>query len=74
MTTGATRVDAGGDVRLQSPTLGWVLKRTLMAICIMFVVVAGAAWLLHASIDVSADEGDVSRTKNGAITNAHLND
>lgn len=74
MTTGVTRANAGGDVRLQSPTLGWVLKRTLLAIGIMVVVVGGAAWLLHASIDSSAEERDARRSASTAITNAQLND
>lgn len=34
-----------------APTLGWVIKRALFGIAILFVAVGGAAVLLHASID-----------------------
>jgi hypothetical protein len=34
-----------------APTLGWVLKRSLLGIAILFVFVTGTVALLHASID-----------------------
>lgn len=69
-----SRMDAAEDVGHQTSILGWVLRKTLLAICIMVVVVGAAAWILHASIDVSADEQASGRTSELAITNARLND
>jgi len=41
----------GTTVVLRPPTLQWALKRTLLGLVILFVTVATAATLLHASID-----------------------
>jgi hypothetical protein len=50
-TTTPSRVEGGNVVALRAPTLGWALKRTLLAILILAVTIAGAACLLYASID-----------------------
>jgi hypothetical protein len=49
-TTAPSRVEAD-VVAVRVPTLGWALRRTLLAILILTVSVAGAACLLYASID-----------------------
>jgi len=54
-TTTTSRVEGDAVAALRVPTLGWALKRALLAILILFVFVAGAAWLLYASIDPEAD-------------------
>lgn len=49
----------GTAVVLRPPTLQWALKRTLLGLVILFVTVATAATLLHASIDPD-EEGQPS--------------
>jgi hypothetical protein len=49
-TTAPVRVE-GTDVVLRRPTLQWALKRAILGFVILFVTVAAAATLLHASID-----------------------
>ena len=51
MTTTPLRVDGEVVAPLKVPTLGWALRRALLAILILTVSVTGAAWLLYASID-----------------------
>ena len=50
-TTTPARVEGTNVVVLQTPTLQWALKRTLLGIVILFVTIAAAATLLYASID-----------------------
>jgi hypothetical protein len=52
-TTTPSRVEGHdvGVVAVQAPTLGWAIRRTLLAIVILLVSIAGAAFLLYASID-----------------------
>lgn len=50
-TTTPLRVEGEAVAPLKVPTLGWALRRTLLAILILTVSVSGAAWLLYASID-----------------------
>jgi hypothetical protein len=54
-TTTPSRVeghDVGAPVvTVQAPTLAWAIRRTLLAILILLVSIAGAAFLLYASID-----------------------
>jgi len=50
-TTTPSRVEGENVVALSVPTLGWAVKRTLLAILILTVSIAGAACLLYASID-----------------------
>jgi hypothetical protein len=54
-TTTPSRVeghDVGAAVvAVQAPTLGWAIRRALLAIVILLVSIAGAAFLLYASID-----------------------
>jgi hypothetical protein len=56
ITTAPSRVEANDVVAVRVPTLGWALRRTLLAIFILTVSVAGAACLLYASIDPEEDE------------------
>lgn len=50
-TTTPASVEGTNVVALQTPTLQWALKRTLLGIVILFVTIATAATLLYASID-----------------------
>ena len=50
-TTTPASVEGTNVVGLQTPTLQWALKRTLLGIVILFVTIAAAATLLYASID-----------------------
>lgn len=54
MSTPTLGADAAGS-KGHSVTLAWALKRTLMGMVIFAVVIGGAAWLLHTSIDPSLD-------------------
>ena len=72
MTMGVPQTEARSVALSQPPTLAWVLKRTLLAVAIMFVVVGGAAWLLDASIDRSAEQTarpskSISATETGSL-------
>jgi hypothetical protein len=56
MSIGADRVGAAEVVQLSRPmSLGWVLKRALLGIAILFVTMGGVAWLTYASIDPDLD-------------------
>lgn len=52
-TTTPSRVEGHdvGTVAVKAPTLAWAIRRTLLAIVILLVSIAGAAFLLYASID-----------------------
>jgi hypothetical protein len=52
-TTTPSRVEGHdvGAVAVKAPTLAWAIRRTLLAIVILLVSIAGAAFLLYASID-----------------------
>ena len=50
-TTTPSRVEGQGVVAVKAPTLAWAIRRTLLAIVILLVSIAGAAFLLYASID-----------------------
>ncbi len=54
-TTSTARVEGGSVVALRGPTLGWALRRTLLALVIMVVAIGGFACLLYASIDPEDD-------------------
>ena len=58
---GVPQTEARSVAQSRPPTLAWVLKRTLLAVAIMFIVVGGAAWLLDASIDRSAEVKKTAR-------------
>lgn len=45
---------------LRPITLGWVLKRTAIAVGILFVAISAMAWLTYASIDPQLDAQSVS--------------
>jgi len=55
-TTTTPGVDEGTVVPLKAPTLGWALRRALLAILILFFSISSVAWLLHASIDPEQTE------------------
>jgi uncharacterized membrane protein len=50
-TTATPGVDENAIVPPKAPTLGWALRRALLAIVILFFSISGVAWLLYASID-----------------------
>lgn len=50
-TTATPGVDENIVVPPKAPTLGWALRRALLAIVILFFSISGVAWLLYASID-----------------------
>ena len=50
-TTTPLRVEGDAVAPLNTPTLGWALRRALLALLILSVTIAGAASLLYASID-----------------------
>lgn len=50
-TTATPGVDEDTVVPPKAPTLGWALRRALIAILILFFSISSVAWLLHASID-----------------------
>jgi hypothetical protein len=50
-TTTPLRVEGEHVVAVRVPTLGWALRRTLLAIVILTFSIAGAAWLFNASIE-----------------------
>lgn len=37
-----------------------VLKRALLGVTLLFILVSGGAWLMHAGIEAEADEGTIS--------------
>lgn len=50
-TTATPSVDENAVVPLKAPTLGWALRRALLAVVILFFSISSVAWLLYASID-----------------------
>jgi len=54
MTATPSRVEGESVAVVQMPTLGWALRRMLLAIFILAVSITGAACLFYAAID--ADE------------------
>lgn len=54
-------ISAGSDVAYDGVissnrlTLGWALRRALLGIAILFVFVGGLAWLLHTTIEPTAE-------------------
>lgn len=56
MSISADRVGAAAVVQpSRALGLGWVLKRALLGIAILFVTMGGMAWLTYASIDPDLD-------------------
>lgn len=43
------------QMTLRPITLGWVLKRTAIAVVILVVAISSMAWLTYASIDAQLD-------------------
>lgn len=56
--------DAAYDELISSNrlTFGWALRRALLGIVILFVFVGGLAWLLHTSIEPTAEAGSPDTT------------
>lgn len=48
------------DVHTHRYTLGWVLRRAALGLFILVVAMGGMAWLIHASIEISAEEAPVA--------------
>lgn len=60
---------------LRLMTLGWVMKRALLGLAILFVTMGSVAWLTYASIDPNLDNvpGDAAKAPVGTqATDAHL--
>lgn len=53
--TATTQPNPGVRPAVAAPTLGWVVKRAILGLVIMFVVTGIAAFIAHTSIDASAD-------------------
>jgi len=66
-TTSTARVEAGNVVALRAPTLGWALRRTLLALVILVVAIGGAACLLYASIDPDEDTAPAVKSAPHAV-------
>ena len=43
------------QLTIETVSLSWFLRRALMAVVILGVTIGSGAWLLHASIDTSAE-------------------
>lgn len=61
-TTATPSVDENAVVPLKAPTLGWALRRALLAIVILFFSISSVAWLLHASIDPEQTDGPAAKS------------
>jgi len=71
MTTMPSRVEGENVVALRAPTLGWALRRTLLAIFILVVSVGGAACLLYASIDPEEEAAPAGQARLTLSTGHH---
>lgn len=49
------------EVVVRPVTLAWFLRRAVMAIVILCVAISSVAWLMHASIDTSAEAVTATR-------------
>lgn len=67
-TTTSTRVDEPTAVAVQVPTLGWALKRALLAVVLLGAFIGMAAWLFYASIEPEAE----SNGAGGAVPAASI--
>ena len=71
MTTTPARVEGTNVVALQTPTLQWAVKRTLLGLIILFVTIAVAATLLYASIDPEEEAGRPAVSAPAVVDPAH---
>ena len=55
MAIGAEDAPAVQGALVRPVTLGWFLKRSLVAVIILVVAMGGLAWLTYASIDPDTD-------------------
>jgi len=61
MAVGAESAPSVQGVLARPVTVGWFLKRSLLAVVILIVAMGGLAWLTYASIDPTTD-GDAPPT------------
>ena len=66
-TTSTVRVEGADVAALRAPTLGWALRRTLLALIILVVAIGGAACLLYASIDPDEDAVPAAKSAPHAV-------
>jgi hypothetical protein len=66
-TTAPSRVEGENVVTLTVPTLGWALRRTLLAILILTVSMGTAACLLYASIEPDAETPALTTPAGGNV-------
>jgi hypothetical protein len=72
MTTISERADAAPGASLRPVTLGWALKRALLAIAILVLAVGSVAWLTYASIDPNLERGDLPPAAKAPLAQAGL--
>jgi hypothetical protein len=65
LTTTTPGVDENVVVPPKAPTLGWALRRALLAIVILFFSISGVAWLLYASIDPEQTDAPAATSSSG---------
>jgi len=61
------RVEGTDVAALRAPTLGWALRRTLLALVILVVAIGGFACLLYASIDPDEDSLPAAKSAPHAV-------
>jgi hypothetical protein len=66
-TTSTVRVEGADVVALRVPTLGWALRRTLLALVILSAFVGGTACLLYASIDPDEETAPAAKPASHAV-------
>ncbi len=66
-TTSTARVEGTDVAALRAPTLGWALRRTLLALIILVVSIGGAACLLYASIDPDDESPPAAKSAPPAV-------
>jgi hypothetical protein len=66
-TTSTARVEGADVAVLRAPTLGWALRRTLLALVILVVAIGGAACLLYASIDPDEETAPAPKSAPHAV-------
>lgn len=60
------------QVDLRPITLAWVLKRTAIAVGILFVVISAMAWLTYASIDPSLEAQSAEEAPASDVTKVNF--
>ncbi len=72
MATGVEDAQTVQGALARPVTVGWFLKRSLLAVVILVVSMGGLAWLTYASIDPDADIGAVPKAAKAVPHSAPL--